>query len=36
MHPLARWLIVAALVCALAPPAWAQAWPVKPIRLVFG
>jgi tripartite-type tricarboxylate transporter receptor subunit TctC len=36
MHPLARCLIAAALAFALAPPAWAQAWPVKPIRLVVG
>ena len=32
MHPLVRCLIAAAF--ALAPPASAQAWPVKPIRLI--
>jgi tripartite-type tricarboxylate transporter receptor subunit TctC len=36
MHQLARFLIAAALAFALAPPAWAQAWPVKPIRLIVG
>ena len=34
MHPLARCLIAAAAAFAFASPAWAQAWPVKPIRLV--
>ena len=32
MHPLARCLIAAAF--AIAPLAWAQTWPVKPIRLI--
>jgi tripartite-type tricarboxylate transporter receptor subunit TctC len=34
MHMLARYLIAAAFAFAFAPLAWAQAWPVKPIRLV--
>src|ERR1035437_1697400 len=34
MHPLARCLIAAAAAFAFASLAWAQAWPVKPIRLV--
>lgn len=34
MHPLARCLTAAALALASAPPAGAQAWPSKPIRLV--
>ena len=34
MHPLARSLIAAALACAVAPLAWAQAWPAKPIRII--
>src|SRR5450759_1337869 len=34
MHPFARCLIAAACAFAFAPLAWAQAWPVKVIRLV--
>ena len=34
MHLLARCLIAAAFACALAPPAWAQPWPAKTIRLL--
>jgi len=36
MHPLARCLIAATFTFAvtLAPLAWAQAWPAKPIRIV--
>jgi tripartite-type tricarboxylate transporter receptor subunit TctC len=38
MHPLVRCLIAAAfalvLGSAFAPPAWAQAWPFKPIRMI--
>ncbi|OGA79844.1 MAG: hypothetical protein A3G81_27090 [Betaproteobacteria bacterium RIFCSPLOWO2_12_FULL_65_14] len=34
MHPLVRCLIAAAFAFGFAPPAWAQAWPVKPIRLI--
>jgi len=36
MHPLARCLIAAACAFAFAPLAWAQAWPVKLIRLITG
>jgi tripartite-type tricarboxylate transporter receptor subunit TctC len=36
MHPLVRCLIAAAAAFAFASLAWAQAWPVKPIRLVVG
>lgn len=32
MRALARCLIAAAF--AFAPPAWAQAWPAKPIRMI--
>ena len=34
MRPLASCLIAAAFALAFAPLAWAQAWPVKPIRLI--
>jgi len=34
MRPLTRCLITAAFALAFAPLAWAQAWPVKPIRLI--
>ena len=34
MHPLARYLIAAAFAIAFVPSAWAQAWPLKPIRLI--
>ncbi len=34
MRPLARSLIAAVFAFAFAPLAWAQGWPVKPIRLI--
>ena len=36
MFTLARSLLVAAFATglAIAPPAWSQAWPLKPIRLI--
>lgn len=36
MHPLARCLIAAAAAFASVTLVWAQAWPVRPIRLVVG
>jgi tripartite-type tricarboxylate transporter receptor subunit TctC len=34
MHPFARCLFAAALIFTSASPAWAQAWPAKPLRLL--
>jgi tripartite-type tricarboxylate transporter receptor subunit TctC len=34
MHPLARCMLTVACAVAFSPFAWAQSWPVKPIRLI--
>jgi len=34
MHPLTRFLLTAALVFTVAPPAWSQAYPTKSIRMI--